>query len=102
MADGRPRISIRDISTVRRNAFLGALVRDRRGVSSVEYALLLFAILLVGAAAYRLLGKAGSTVASASEATLMGQNPSLQPGNGGANGGGGGGDPGGGVVCDGR
>src|SRR5882672_20866 len=83
---------------------------DRRGVSSIEYALLMFAILLVCAGAYRLLGKSGAQAANKAQATLMGQDVGSNPGNGGANPGNGGANPGngganpgsGGVVCDGR
>ncbi len=85
-----------------RSSFLNSFIRafrNRRGVSSAEYALLLVAILLVVAGAYRLLGKSGSEAANKAQATLMGQDVSSSPGNGGANPGNGGA---GGVVCDGR
>jgi len=97
-------------STQPRPNFLNLFVRvfrDRRGVSAVEYALLLFAILIAAAGAYRALGKNDSTAARKAEALLLGQNVTSNPGNGGANPGGGGANPGGGgaggnVVCDGR
>ncbi len=86
------------------NRFL-CFLRDRRGVSSIEYALLLFAILLLAAGAYRLLGKSGQAAANKAQATLMGQDPGSNPGNGGAgpgSGGAGGAGSGGEFVCDGH
>ncbi len=80
--------------------FLAGLARSRRGVSAVEYALLLGAILLVAAVGFRLLGKGTHGATAAAEATFHGDvnytsgNPSAGPG--------GGGGLGGGSICDGR
>ncbi|WP_394840174.1 hypothetical protein LVJ94_25140 [Pendulispora rubella] len=51
---------------------LRGLLRDRRGVSAVEYGLILAAILLLVAAGYRLLGKDNSQATRHAEATLQG------------------------------
>jgi len=76
---------------------------DRRGVSAVEYALLLFAILIAAAAGYRALGKKNMQAAQVAEATFRG-NTDWKSGGGGkdSTGGGGPSSGGGGMVCDGR
>jgi len=107
MADEHPdSLSVRHVAGSRRGALLahldhvGRFVRDRRGVTTLEYALLIFAILLVVAGGYRLLGKRGSEAATAANDTLLGQNVSPHPGN--VSPGGGDVTGGGGTVCDGR
>ncbi|WP_394829385.1 polymorphic toxin-type HINT domain-containing protein [Pendulispora albinea] len=77
------------IARGQKRARVAGLVRDVRGVSSVEYALVLLAILLAAGGAYRLLGQHGGIAADKATATLLGRNPTSNPGNGGAGGSGG-------------
>jgi len=67
-----------------------ALTRDRRGAGGAEYALLLVAILVVVAAAYRGLAARENRVTGTSEVVLGGGDAQLASGNGGpaSNGGG--------------
>ncbi|WP_394825747.1 polymorphic toxin-type HINT domain-containing protein [Pendulispora albinea] len=79
------------------------LFRDRRGVSAVEYVLLLVGILLAVAMGFRALGGNTTKVTSTTTAVLLGGNGTAAGGGGGASPGGGGGagpsDPG--TVCSG-
>ncbi|WP_394823067.1 polymorphic toxin-type HINT domain-containing protein [Pendulispora albinea] len=78
------------------------LFRDRRGVSSVEYAVLLVGILLLVAGGYRALGAATSTTTKSTTAVILGGTATVA-GNGGSPYTGAGGTPGAvGPVCDGR
>ncbi|WP_394834781.1 hypothetical protein LVJ94_50625 [Pendulispora rubella] len=58
------------------------LLFDRRGVSAVEYGLLLVAILLLVAAGYRLLGKGNTEAARTAERTLQGGSETFSAGGG--------------------
>ena len=85
------------------------LFRDRRGVSAVEYALLLFAILLVAAGGYRALGRGNTKAASTTTKVLLGGEADVvgaggRPSSGGGRPSSGGGRPSGddAIVCDGR
>ncbi|WP_394839142.1 Hint domain-containing protein [Pendulispora rubella] len=94
-----------------RNHFLASvfhLIRDRRGVSAIEYGLLLVAILVLVAGGYRLLGKRDQKATQVAEATIVG-NADWAPSGGGSGDrgiGGGSNTPGGnspsGDLCDGR
>ncbi|WP_394832720.1 Hint domain-containing protein [Pendulispora rubella] len=88
----------------RRWPFLTGIARllpDRRGVSAIEYALLLVAVLLVVAAGYRALGGKNAKSTNNATAVLMGGEAApVGGGGGGATPGGSDRDPG--VVCDGR
>ncbi|WP_394836979.1 HINT domain-containing protein [Pendulispora rubella] len=81
------------------------LLDDRRGVSAVEYALLLAALLLVFAGGYHALGRKNVKPTNASTDELKGGTGYIAGTGPGASGGGGTGNVGGGpggVVCDGR
>ncbi|WP_394850761.1 HINT domain-containing protein [Pendulispora brunnea] len=91
------------------SAGLVHLLRDRRGVSSIEYALLLFAILLVVGGGYRALARNDAKATRTTTRVLQGGDSDLVAsggqytgtGSGGGASGGGGGALGG-TVCDGR
>ncbi len=74
------------------------LIEDRRGVSSIEYALLGACILLLAAFGYRLLGKNSARSTTASAQVLLGGNAPPVGGAGGAGPGSGGAGPGSGSA----
>lgn len=61
---------------------LARLFFDRRGVSAVEYGLLLVAILLLVAAGFRLLGKGNTEATRSAERTLQGSSEAFNAGSG--------------------
>jgi len=91
------------------------VIRDRRGVSAIEYGLLLVAILLLVAGGYKMLGKRDQKATQVAEATIVGNADWAPSGGGGERGIGGGSPPTGGGstptgggsspsgdLCDGR
>jgi len=78
-------------------AFVMRLLGDRRGVSTIEYGLLLAAILLAAAAGYRALGKKNAAAIEVAEATFHGDTQ-WNSGNGAGSVGGGSSGSGGGSV----
>ena len=88
---------------------LQRLLRDRRGVSSIEYALLFVAILLVVAGGYRALARGDAKATHTTTRVIKGGDSDLVAGGGNYTGtgsnhtaGGGEGSAPGGAVCDGR
>ena len=77
------------------------IFRDQRGVSSIEFALLLVAILLLAAGGYRALGRANSTSAKSTTTVILGGEATVAGNSGNPSSASGGGPGADGPVCDG-